>query len=116
MSDKTLFSKIIDGEIPADFIYQDDMCVCIKDISPKAPTHVLIIPRKPIPKVADATQEDKAVLGHLMWAAGEVARKLGVEEAFRLIVNNGEQAGQTVFHLRVHLMANKKFVETDMSF
>lgn len=116
MGDKTLFSKIIDGEIPADFIYQDEICVCIKDISPKAPTHVLIIPRKPIPKVADSTHEDKAVLGHLMWAAGEVARKLGVEEAFRLIVNNGEQAGQTVFHLHIHLMANKKFVEGDMGF
>lgn len=111
MSDKTIFSKIIDGEIPSEFIYQDDLCVCIKDISPQAPTHVLIIPKKPIPKVADATAEDKALLGHLMLKAGEIARMLDVEDAFRLVVNNGEAAGQTVFHLHIHLLANKKFSE-----
>lgn len=111
MTEKTLFSKIIDGEIPSEFIYQDDVCVCIKDISPQAPTHLLIIPKKPIAKVADAVEEDKAILGHLMWAAGEIARQVGVEEAFRLVVNNGKGAGQTVFHLHVHLLANKNFSE-----
>ncbi len=114
MSEKTIFSRIIDGEIPSQFIYQDEMCVCIKDIAPQAPVHLLIIPRKPIPRLADATAEDKAILGHLMWAAGEIARQQGVDEAFRLIVNNGAAAGQTVFHLHLHLMANKQFQEGQM--
>lgn len=111
MSEKTIFGKIIDGEIPSEFIYQDDLCVCIKDISPQAPTHLLIIPRQPIAKVADASADDKAVLGHLLWAAGEVARQVGVADAFRLVINNGAGAGQTVFHLHVHLLANKTFKE-----
>jgi histidine triad (HIT) family protein len=114
MSEKSIFSRIIDGEIPSQFIYQDDVCVCIKDISPQAPTHLLIIPRKPIPRLADATAEDQVILGHLMLVAGEIARQQGVDEAFRLIVNNGAGAGQTVFHLHLHLMANKKFKEGDM--
>lgn len=114
MSEKSIFSRIIDGEIPSQFIYQDDVCVCIKDISPQAPTHLLIIPRKPIPRLADATAEDQAILGHLMLVAGEIARQQGVDEAFRLIVNNGAGAGQTVFHLHLHLMANKKFKEGEM--
>ena len=111
MSEKSIFSRIIDGEIPSQFIYQDELCVCIKDIAPQAPTHILIIPRKPIPKLVDAQPEDQAILGHLMIVAGEVARQLGVAEAFRLIVNNGAGAGQTVFHLHLHLLANKKFTE-----
>jgi histidine triad (HIT) family protein len=111
MSEKSIFSRIIDGEIPSQFIYQDDICVCIKDISPQAPTHVLIIPRKPLPRLADATAEDQAILGHLMLKAGDIARQLGVDEAFRLVVNNGRAAGQTVFHLHLHLLANKKFQE-----
>ncbi len=115
MSEPTIFTRIINGDIPADFIYKDDVCVCIKDASPQAPTHILIIPRKPIPRVVDAAAEDAEILGHLMLTAGKVARQLGVDDAFRLIVNNGEGAGQTVFHLHIHLMANKKFVEGDMS-
>lgn len=117
MSESSIFTKIINGDIPAEFIYKDDICVCIKDVSPQAPTHVLIIPRKPIARVVDASgEEDKAILGHLMLKAGEVARQLGVEDAFRLVVNNGEDAGQTVFHLHIHLMANKKFAEGGMAF
>lgn len=111
MSEETIFSKIINGEIPSEFVYQDEVCVCIKDVSPQAPTHVLIIPRKPITKVADATAEDQAILGHLMLKAGEIARRLGVEDAFRLVINNGKGAGQTVFHLHIHLLANKTFSE-----
>lgn len=114
MSDKTIFSKIIDGEIPAQFVYQDELCVCIKDIAPQAPTHLLIIPRKPIPRLVDASAEDQAILGHLMLVASEIARQQGVDEAFRLVVNNGAGAGQTVFHLHLHLMANKKFTEGKM--
>lgn len=111
MAEETIFSKIISGQIPAEKIYEDDLCICIKDIAPQAPTHVLIIPRKAIPKVVDATAEDQAILGHLMLKAGEIARMLGVEEAFRLVINNGAGAGQTVFHLHVHLLANKAFRE-----
>ncbi len=111
MSEKTIFSKIIDGEIPSEFIYQDDICVCIRDIAPQAPTHLLIIPRKPIAMLADATPEDQSILGHLLLKAGDIARQLGVSEAFRLVINNGAGAGQTVFHLHLHLLANKKFTE-----
>ena len=114
MSEKSIFSRIIDGEIPSQFIYQDELCVCIKDIAPQAPLHLLIIPRKPIPRLADAAPEDQAILGHLMLVAGEIARKYGVDEAFRLVINNGAGAGQTVFHLHLHLMANKKFKEGEM--
>ena len=114
MSEPTIFSKIINGDIPADFVYQDEICVCIKDASPKAPTHVLIIPRKPIPRLADASEDDQAILGHLMIKAGEIARQLGVDDAFRMVINNGEDAGQTVFHLHLHLLANKKFDESQL--
>ncbi len=108
---QTLFSKIISGEIPSEFVYEDEWCVCIKDIAPQAPIHLLIIPRKPIAKVADANAEDQALLGHLLLTAGNIARDLGVEDAFRLVINNGEKAGQTVFHLHVHLLAHKTFKE-----
>lgn len=107
----TIFSKIINGEIATDFVYQDDLCVCIRDIAPQAPTHLLIIPRKPIARLAEAEPQDQALLGHLLLVAGEIARKLGVADAFRLVVNNGAGAGQTVFHLHLHLLANKKFEE-----
>ncbi|GAA6167494.1 histidine triad nucleotide-binding protein [Sessilibacter corallicola] len=113
MSETTVFGKIIAGEIPAEKIYEDDDCICINDISPKAPTHVLLIPKKPIPKLADATAEDEALLGRLMLKAGDIARQLGIDDAFRLIVNNGEGGGQTVFHLHLHILGNKKYTETD---
>ena len=105
----TLFQKIIDREIPADIVYEDDLSIVIKDINPQAPTHLLIIPKKPIPKVSDALKEDKDILGHLMWVAGEVARQVGVEDTFRLVVNNGADAQQTVFHLHIHLIAGRPF-------
>lgn len=105
-STPTLFTRIINGEIPAEFLYKDDQCIVINDISPQAPVHMLVIPRQPIAKLADASEADKALLGHLMWVAGEVARQAGVEEAFRLVVNNGRAAGQTVFHLHLHVLAD----------
>lgn len=107
----TIFGKIISGEIPTEFIYEDELCVCIRDIAPQAPTHILIIPRKPIAQIADAEASDEALLGHLLLVAGKVARQLDVEEAFRLVINNGKGAGQTVFHLHVHLLADKTFTE-----
>ncbi len=111
MAEETVFSKIISGDIPADILYQDDLCICIKDINPQAPTHVLVIPRKPIPRLADAGESDKALLGHLMLTVGKIAEQLGVAEAFRVVINNGEAAGQTVYHLHLHILANKKFSE-----
>ena len=83
----TLFEKIISKEIPADIIYEDDISIVIKDISPQAPTHLLIIPKKVIPKLSDATKEDQEVLGHLMLLAGKIAEELGLDETFRLVIN-----------------------------
>lgn len=111
MTETTIFSKIIDGEIPSERVYEDDNCICIRDISPQAPTHLLVIPRKPIPRLADASAEDKNLLGHLMFAVGEIARQEGIEDAFRLIINNGSDAGQTVFHLHLHILAGQPFNE-----
>lgn len=111
----TIFSKIIDGEIPSDRVYEDDHCIAINDIAPQAPVHVLVIPKKPIARLADAGDEDQALLGHLMLAAGKVARQLGVDDAFRLVVNNGEGAGQTVFHLHLHIIAGRDFPEGRMA-
>ncbi|EEB80399.1 MAG: histidine triad nucleotide-binding protein [Halioglobus sp.] len=114
MSD-TIFGKIVAGEIPAEFIYEDDHCVAINDIAPQAPVHVLVIPKKAIPRLADAEAHDQDLLGHLLLAAGNVARQLGVEDAFRLIINNGEGAGQTVFHLHLHIIAGREFAEGHMA-
>ena len=104
----TLFGKIIKREIPAKIVYEDDQCLAFRDINPQAPTHVLLIPKKEIPRLADATPQDQAVLGHLMLVAGKIARDLGVEDAFRLVVNNGADAGQSVFHLHLHIIAGRK--------
>ncbi|MCV6614202.1 MAG: histidine triad nucleotide-binding protein [Cellvibrionaceae bacterium] len=116
MAEETLFTKIIKREIPADILYEDEDCICIKDIAPQAPTHVLLIPRKPIPRLCDASADDQALLGSLMLRAGDIARQLGIDEAYRLIINNGAGAGQTVFHLHLHLLAGKEFSEGGMGF
>jgi histidine triad (HIT) family protein len=112
MTTASLFTRIINREIPADIVYEDDQCIVINDIAPQAPVHMLVIPRQPIPRLADASDTDKALLGHLMWVAGEVARQHDVDEAFRLVVNNGADAGQTVFHLHLHVLANKGSEQT----
>ncbi|MGS2716983.1 histidine triad nucleotide-binding protein [Eionea flava] len=109
--EETIFTKIIQGDIPADILYRDERCICIRDISPQAPTHVLIIPIKPIPRLVDAMPDDHQLLGHLMAVAADIAKDLGVGDAFRLIINNGANAGQTVFHLHIHLLAGKTFSE-----
>ena len=106
---ETIFQKIIDKEIPADIIYEDEKSLVFKDINPVAPTHVLIIPKKQIEKISDAEETDQDLLGHLLLVAGKVARQLGVENAFRLVVNNGAGAQQTVFHLHIHLIAEREF-------
>tara|TARA_B100000941_G_scaffold183484_1_gene131762 strand:+ start:45 stop:386 length:342 start_codon:yes stop_codon:yes gene_type:complete len=104
---ETLFEKIIKKEIPAEIIYEDDISIVIKDINPQAPTHLLIIPKKVIPKLSDANQEDQEILGHLMLVAGNMSRHLKLDDTFRLIVNNGAKAGQSVFHLHLHLLSGR---------
>ena len=103
----TLFEKIINREIPADILYEDELSIVIKDISPQAPTHLLIIPKKVIAKLSDATGEDQTILGHLMLVAGKIAEQLELDETFRLVVNNGAKAGQSVFHLHLHLLSGR---------
>ncbi len=105
----SIFQKIIDKEIPAEILFEDDKCLVFKDINPIAPIHVLIIPKKPIEKISDSKKEDTEILGYLLLKAGDIARELGVEEAFRLVVNNGAGAQQTVFHLHIHLIAGREF-------
>ena len=105
----TLFTKIINREIPADIVYEDERCLAFRDIDPKAPTHILIIPKKEISKISEANAEDQELLGHLLLKARDIARSEGVSDNFRLVVNNGEEAGQTVFHLHIHLMAGRTF-------
>ncbi len=103
----TLFEKIINKEIPAEIIYEDDVSIVIEDINPQAPIHLLIIPKKVIPKLSDASNEDQEILGHLMLVAGKIADQLGLDETFRLVVNNGAKAGQSVFHLHLHLISGR---------
>ncbi len=105
----TIFQKIINKEINADIIYEDEKSLVFRDINPVAPTHLLIIPKKQIEKISDANEEDQDLLGHLFLVAGKVAKELGIENAFRLVVNNGAGAQQTVFHLHIHLLADREF-------
>ena len=105
----TIFSKIARREIPAKIVYEDDLCMAFHDVNPQAPTHVLVIPKKEIPRLVDATPEDQALLGHLLLTANKVAQQLGVGDAFRLAVNNGADAGQSVFHLHLHILAGRPF-------
>lgn len=104
----TLFEKICQGEIPARFVYQDELCVCFHDVSPQAPTHLLLIPRKPIPRIAAANSDDAALLGHMMLVAGDIARQEGLADGgFRIVINNGKDAGETVPHLHIHILAGR---------
>ena len=105
---KTLFEKIIAREIPADIVYEDETVLAFRDIKPKAPVHVLIIPKRPIPRIAEAKAEDQQVLGHLLLKAAEVARRLGVAQSgFRLVFNNGPDAGEAVPHLHCHILGGR---------
>ena len=106
---ETIFQKIIDKELAADIVYEDDSCLAFKDINPVAPIHILVIPKKRIEKISDSNTEDRELLGHLFLVAGNIARDLCIEEAFRLVVNNGAGAQQTVFHLHIHLIAGREF-------
>ena len=106
---KTLFEKIIAREIPATILYEDDKVIAFRDVKPQAPSHVLIVPKKPIPRVAEARPEDHQVLGHLLLKAAEVARQLGLtQNGFRLVFNNGPDAGEAVPHLHCHILGGRK--------
>ncbi|MGD8642382.1 MAG: histidine triad nucleotide-binding protein, partial [Gammaproteobacteria bacterium] len=104
-----IFGKIVNGEIPADIVYEDDWCMAFKDVNPQAPMHVLLIPKKPVPRLMDAQMDDQQMLGHMMLKAPEVAAQQGYGDAFRLVINNGEQVGQTVFHLHIHILGGRPF-------
>ncbi len=105
---KTLFQKIIDREIPAKIEHEDDRCIVIHDIQPQAPVHLLIIPKKLIPRVGETTPADETQLGHLLVTAGIVAKKLTLERGFRLVINHGPDACESVPHLHVHLLARRQ--------
>lgn len=107
MSRETLFTKIIAREIPADIVYEDDRCIALNDIAPQAPVHVLLIPKKPIESTASLEDEDAEVMGHLMLKARDLAAQLGLEKGHRLVINCGEEGGQSVDHLHVHLLGGR---------
>ena len=106
--EKTLFEKIYAGEIPAEIVHRDEVCCAFRDISPQAPTHILIIPKKPIPRIAEAGNEDQEILGHLLLTAAKIAREEGIAESgFRTVINNGSDGGESVPHLHVHLLGGR---------
>lgn len=107
MSD-TIFSKIIRREIPADIVYEDDLALAFKDINAQAPTHILVIPKKPIPRVSEATPEDQSLLGHLLLTVQKVAEKAGLGNGYRIVINNGDEGGQTVDHLHLHILGGRQ--------
>lgn len=105
---ETIFSKIINREIPADIVYEDDLSLAFRDINAQAPTHILVIPKKPIPRLSDATPQDHAVLGHLLIKVKEIAAQEGLSNGFRVVINNGNDGGQTVDHLHLHIMGGRQ--------
>nr|XP_045608763.1 adenosine 5'-monophosphoramidase HINT1-like [Procambarus clarkii] len=104
----TIFAKIIRGDIPTKFIYEDDQCVAFHDVSPQAPVHFLVIPRKPVAMLSDAEDSDEQLLGHMMIVARKVAKEQGLDKGFRLVVNNGQHGAQSVYHLHLHVMGGRQ--------
>ena len=103
----TLFEKIIARQIPANIIFEDDLCLAFRDISPQAPTHILLVPKKPIPRVSAASSDDQGLLGHLLLTASKIAQTENLAEGFRIVINNGSHGGETVPHLHVHLLGGR---------
>jgi histidine triad (HIT) family protein len=103
----TIFKKIIDREIPADIVYEDDLCIAFRDVQPQAPVHVLLIPKKQICSIADLSEEDQSLAGHLLLVVGKLAKELGLDGGFRLVANTGSDGGQTVDHLHFHLLGGR---------
>ena len=104
----SIFTKIKNKEIPGNVIYEDDKCFALEDINPQAPIHILIVPHKEIAKISDSTSEDVELLGHLLLVSKTIAQKYELENNYRLIINNGAGAGQSVFHIHVHLMGGRR--------
>ncbi|KAK3696963.1 hypothetical protein RRG08_023154 [Elysia crispata] len=104
----TIFSKIIDKSIPADILYQDDECLAFSDVSPQAPTHFLVIPKRSIPMLSLATKGDQMLLGHLLLVAKDTAEKLGLEKGYRVVINNGQDGAQSVYHLHIHVLGGRQ--------
>ncbi|MBN2476593.1 MAG: histidine triad nucleotide-binding protein [Pirellulales bacterium] len=109
MAEKSIFKKIIDREIPATIVYEDDLCLAFEDINPQAPVHVIVIPKKEIASADDVAEEDEALVGHLMVAIREMAAKLGIAGGYRVVTNCGPAAGQEVMHLHFHLLGGRGF-------
>ncbi|MEA5468949.1 histidine triad nucleotide-binding protein [Spirulina sp. 06S082] len=105
---ETIFSKIIRKEIPADIVYEDELCLAFKDVSPQAPTHILVIPKKPIPRLSEAVSDDHALMGHLLLKVKEVAEQAGLTNGYRVVINNGNDGGQTVDHLHLHILGDRQ--------
>jgi len=107
MTQKTIFKRIIDGEIPADVIYQDDRCLAFRDIAPQAPTHFLVIPKKEIASLVELSDDDASLVGHLVLTARRLASELGLTAGYRLVINCGPDGGQSVDHLHVHVLGGR---------
>ncbi|MBD2563787.1 MULTISPECIES: histidine triad nucleotide-binding protein [Nostoc] len=105
---ETIFSKIIRREIPADIVYEDNLALAFKDVHPQAPVHILVIPKKPIPTLADAESQDHALLGHLLLTAKRVAEVAGLKSGYRVVINTGDDGGQTVYHLHLHILGGRQ--------
>jgi histidine triad (HIT) family protein len=103
----TIFGKIIRREIPADIIYEDNLAIAFNDINPQAPVHILVIPKQPIAKLADAESQDHALMGHLLLTAKRVAAQAGLTNGYRVVINTGEDGGQTVYHLHLHILGGR---------
>lgn len=108
MSETSIFTKIIQRELPADIVYEDDRCIAFKDINPGAPVHLLVVPREPLDRIENMQPEQEAMVGHLMYVGTQVAKAEGLENGFRLVMNNGEDAGQAVFHIHLHVLGGRK--------
>ncbi|MFN6519102.1 MAG: histidine triad nucleotide-binding protein [Nostoc sp. CreGUA01] len=105
---ETIFSKVISREIPAEIVYEDDLALAFKDIHPQAPIHILVIPKKPIPTLADAESQDRELLGHLLLTAKRVAQEAGLKNGYRVVINSGDDGGQTVYHLHIHILGGRQ--------
>ena len=103
----TIFGKIIRREIPANIVYEDDLCLAFTDVNPQAPTHILVIPKKPIPKLEKAQEDDQNLLGHLLVTVKKVAQQAGLNNGYRVVINNGNDGGQTVDHLHLHILGGR---------
>jgi len=103
----TIFGKIIRREIPADIVYEDDLALAFRDVSPQAPTHILVIPKQPIPRLSESSQDDAGLMGHLLMTVKKVAEQEKLSNGYRVVINNGEDGGQTVDHLHLHILGDR---------